>query len=126
MANPPVTWSLPLPDRIDMATVRRWVRGCLAGNGQIDDVVLVVVELVTNAYVHAGFPVGLTVLVRPDTVQVEVTDPDATVPHVRRSESRLGGNGLVIVDKISSAWGTRLREQGKTVWARLPLAARSA
>jgi anti-sigma regulatory factor (Ser/Thr protein kinase) len=118
----PVTWSLPLPRWVEMAAVRRWVRRCLGdGDRRLDDVVLVVVELVTNAYVHAGFPVELRVSAERDAIEVQVADPDPTAPRIRVSESRLGGNGLVIVDKIAAAWGTRPAVHGKTVWARLSL-----
>jgi anti-sigma regulatory factor (Ser/Thr protein kinase) len=119
----PATWSLPLPRRVEMAAVRRWVRGCLGdGSQRLDDVVLVVVELVTNAYVHAGFPAELRVSAEPGAIEVAVADPDPTVPRIRHSPSRLGGNGLIIVDKMASAWGTRPALRGKTVWARFSLA----
>ncbi|GAB3877997.1 ATP-binding protein [Kibdelosporangium lantanae] len=116
------TWSLPINRRVPMATVRRWVHGHLAGlvdRARIDDVVLVVVELVTNAYLHAGIPLELRLAVDAGAVEVEVADHDPTIPKIRASAGRHGGNGLVIVAKLAVEWGVRPAGLGKAVWARL-------
>jgi anti-sigma regulatory factor (Ser/Thr protein kinase) len=115
-------WSLPINRRVPMATVRRWVYDHLSGlveRARIDDVVLVVVELVTNAYLHAGVPVELRLAVDAGAVEVEVADHDPTIPKIRASAGRHGGNGLVIVAKLAAEWGVRPAELGKAVWARM-------
>src|SRR4051794_18418510 len=120
-------WALPMTRRVPMAAVRRWVRDQLAGRvdrARMDDVVLVVVELVTNAFLHAGLPVELRVGVGEDGVDprwvdVAVADHSSTIPKIRASAGRHGGNGLVIVAKLVSEWGVRPAGIGKSVWARM-------
>jgi hypothetical protein len=76
-------WSLPLDDHPAMADVRRWVRQRLGGvvsEAKLEDIVLVVVELVTNAEVHTSSPKSLVMSHWRDTVRIEVTDGDPSLP----------------------------------------------
>jgi anti-anti-sigma factor len=75
-------------------------------------VTLLTSELVTNAVIHpaptASGPVGLRITCYPDRVRVEVTDAGAgfdiaTLPPRPREA---GGHGLIVVDGLSSRWGT--------------------
>jgi anti-sigma regulatory factor (Ser/Thr protein kinase) len=91
---------------------------CWDYQGDIDDVVLVVSELVTNAVVHGVEPVELQLRSKDGGVQVRVTDcgvwrqPDQVVDLCER------GRGLTIVKALSWAWGVeKLGRHGKTVWA---------
>ncbi|MEV5177230.1 SpoIIE family protein phosphatase [Streptomyces flaveolus] len=82
---------------------------------------LIVSELVTNAIRYAGGPVGLR-LIRDATLICEVTDPSNTQPRLRRARTTdEGGRGLFLVAQLSSRWGSRYSQSGKTVWAEQPL-----
>jgi two-component sensor histidine kinase len=110
-----------------VAAVRRWARTELDGLGQdiLGDILLVITELVSNAYDHGGGPslVRLTRAHAPWLVVVEVEDVNALLPTI--GVSRFGadshrGNGLVLVDKLATTWGITRHQhtRGKTVWAR--------
>ncbi|MGP4085541.1 SpoIIE family protein phosphatase [Streptomyces sp. KR55] len=82
---------------------------------------LIVSELVTNAIRYAGGPVGLR-LIRDATLICEVTDPSNSQPRLRRARTTdEGGRGLFLVAQLSSRWGSRYGQRGKTVWAEQPL-----
>ncbi|WP_237535533.1 ATP-binding protein [Streptomyces sp. SID3343] len=89
-----------------------------------DDVLLVAVELVTNACLHAGGPVELRVVRTPELIRIEVDDrseeaPQARAPH---SGTRPGGHGLHIIRRLTLDWGTVVhRGAGKTVWVDMPV-----
>ena len=90
-----------------------------------EDLLLVVTELVANAYEHGAAPRALR-LARGDEdehVVIEVDDGALDAPVLGRS--RLGGNrgrGLTIVAGVAERWGVRAVNAGKTVWARLRVA----
>jgi anti-sigma regulatory factor (Ser/Thr protein kinase) len=91
------------------------------------DVSVLVSELVTNAVRHAGADERQTVLVHvaiaPGVVRVEVCDrgPGFTAPEVPRPRPQGGGNGLVLLARMSSDWG--VAEHGGTcVWFERALA----
>jgi anti-sigma regulatory factor (Ser/Thr protein kinase) len=89
--------------------VAEWLGGA-ASREVIDDVKLLVSELVTNAVRHPrndGF-IGLEVQLRDGRVRVEVTDPGDGFKKPRIGSpppDALGGRGLLIVDRIATAWG---------------------
>ncbi len=77
---------------------------------------LVVSELVTNAIRYGGEPVGLH-LSRGDVLVCEVTDPSNTQPRLRRARTTdEGGRGLFLVAQLTTRWGCRYGQQGKTIW----------
>jgi anti-sigma regulatory factor (Ser/Thr protein kinase)/anti-anti-sigma regulatory factor len=89
---------------------------------------LVASELVTNAVVHAGTPIQLTLRLLAPLLHIAVRDSGQG--HVRMSglvdESAESGRGLVLVDALSAAWGSFVPPIGKVVWAAIrvrPLAA---
>ncbi|RJK94837.1 ATP-binding protein [Vallicoccus soli] len=89
----------------------------------VDDAVLVLSEILSNALKHARpLPSGrlrVRWTTTPRSVQVAVTDGGApTRPHAGTSTmSATGGRGLGIVDDLASDWGV-LDEAGTiTVWA---------
>ncbi|HSA51388.1 MAG TPA: ATP-binding protein [Yinghuangia sp.] len=87
-----------------------------------DDIVLVAVELVTNACLHGGGPIELRVVRYDGGVRVEVDDRTEARPEPRDPFAglRTGGHGLLIVRRLSREWGAVVRPgQGKTVWADL-------
>jgi hypothetical protein len=88
----------------------------------VEDVLLVVSELVTNACLHAGGPEELVLHNESGCIRLEVVDnglgePAPRVPH---RAGRPGGHGMFIVQRLSRAWGVRRHADGrpgKTVWA---------
>ncbi len=87
-----------------------------------DDVELVVSELITNA-VRAGSPtVELTLAVEQSRLAVRVTDRAEGWPEERIAGIHdAGGRGLTLVSAMSVAWGVRLIDGGKVVWAEIDL-----
>jgi anti-sigma regulatory factor (Ser/Thr protein kinase) len=87
-----------------------------------DDIELVVSELVTNA-VRAGSPtVTIEMALEADAVLIRVSDTATGWPEAREAGIHdTGGRGLPLVSAISSSWGVRISESGKTVWAALAI-----
>ncbi|WP_225994370.1 SpoIIE family protein phosphatase [Streptomyces sp. SS1-1] len=137
---PPETRALLPGSSLSPATARTLVRSALsewAASGlpgadriqerQIQDAVLAVSELVTNAVVHAGTDVRLTCRLEPDTgaLVVEVLDHHPSrAPRDTEAEgpydSPEHGRGLRLVARLAESWGVTYRTGSKTVWARLP------
>ncbi|MGW5650532.1 ATP-binding protein [Streptomyces humi] len=98
-------------------TVAEWPLAC----GTVQDILLVVSELVTNAVRHAEPPIFLGIRrTGKGRVCVETTDGGER-GGLRRAETSGDpdehGRGLVIVDCLSVAHGCRIAEQGTTWWA---------
>jgi len=97
-----------------------WQLGHLEGPAS-----LIISELVANAVQHAGTDLVVSVALRGDHLHLGVRDynrwttvmprfdDDRVVPEIDR------GRGLFLVDIYSTAWGTHLFDDGKTVWATL-------
>lgn len=79
-------------------------------------------ELVTNAVVHAGTDLDVSVEVRPDRLRVGVRDGDATLPRARTvGPDAVSGRGLRLVESLAWSWGAdRGADGGKVVWFTLP------
>ncbi|MEU0033158.1 ATP-binding protein [Streptomyces sp. NPDC006333] len=109
------------------AQARAYVRDVLAhdqkqlDDERLDDVLLVVSELVTNAYRYGTEPddsLLVAIMTTPDRVRVEVHDPKRRYPHMRNeSGERSRGRGLHIVDALAARWDVDDRPFGKAVWA---------
>jgi GAF domain-containing protein len=94
----------------------------------LDETLLLVTELVTNAVVHAGTEIELQMETADDGVRVEVVDRSPASSPVLRpipSETREGGRGVFLLDALASEWGTRHFGGGKSVWFSLGVADRS-
>ena len=137
-ATPP---SRPFLERIEIelerertapGRARQELREALAGRIPEPDaatLTLLTSEVVTNAVIHphagVGGSIGLRITAYPDRVRVEVSDagagfePENLPPGPRET----GGHGLVVVDGLSSRWGThRLEDReggGFCVWFEL-------
>lgn len=122
-------------ERTAPGRARRELREALAGRVPDADcatLTLLISEVVTNAVIHpqpgVGGSVGLRITAYPDRVRVEVSDAGAGFePHNLPTEPReTGGHGLVVVDGLSSRWGTsRLQADeggGFCVWFELDVA----
>lgn len=100
---------------------RRFVRDHLdesaVADGWVDTAELLVSELVTNALMHAGTEIGLTVSLFVDGVRVEISDGNPVHP-VRRSthESSTTGRGLEFVELFSDSFGVVDSRSGKVSW----------
>lgn len=105
-------------------SVRHLVREVLAdcSGVMVDDAVLVADELVTNALRHGQAPriCRLTLLHHPRRLRIEVDDASTREPRIRAPD-HTGGRGLILVDRLSSRWGTEHHNDHKTVWAELDL-----
>ena len=109
----------------DLSSVRRAARQALSVHGvplgNIDAVVLVLSELVTNALWHARAPYVAAVKRNPRGITiVEVADcgdGDASV----REPDESGGYGLHLVNQLTDVWGVHDDPAlgGKIVWAAL-------
>lgn len=83
----------------------------------IDSATLVLSEIVTNAFVHAGTEVRVHLWSTDVAVRVEVEDGAAHVPSRRRYADTAGtGRGLQLLEGLVDRWGTVERPGGKTVW----------
>lgn len=84
----------------------------------VDDVVAVVSELVANAVIHARTDIELSVQSAGAGVRVEVTDGSHIIPRwTPAAMTAISGRGLIMVQRLASAWGVDPHEGGKTVWA---------
>ncbi|MFP3990575.1 ATP-binding protein [Streptomyces sp. E11-3] len=118
------------PDSVPRA--RRLTRDRLAGWSIADETcdvaALVVSELVTNAVVHTASRLIVCELWddATHTVRIVVRDegpgPGVPAPHPARDGHEDHGRGLLLVDAVSSAWGTTEAGPGLglVVWAELP------
>lgn len=112
-------YRFPLPPHpIAAEQARLLAKIALAGWELIDDALIVVVELVTNA-AKCGGVFRLTLVWQDDGVLIEVWDGSEAPPDPRRRPvDRVDGRGLLLVEACSKDWGWRLEDQGgKTVWA---------
>ncbi|MEV5755543.1 SpoIIE family protein phosphatase [Streptomyces tendae] len=96
------------------------------------DALVVVSELVTNAVVHAGTDVEVSLrMEETGTLVVEATDqhpsraPRSTDPEMPHDPVEYG-RGLRLVAALAEAWGITYRPGIKTVWARLSAAGADA
>ncbi|MBT2493067.1 ATP-binding protein [Streptomyces sp. ISL-96] len=84
----------------------------------LDDVLLCVSELATNALVH-GVPPGrgyrLRLWLSGDVLRIEVHDSGGGLPRVREPDGECG-RGLLLVAALADKWGVGEREPGKVVW----------
>ncbi|MFE5395752.1 ATP-binding protein [Streptomyces sp. NPDC056568] len=124
--GPPVQAVFPAGPEV-AGQARAYVREVLEDDDQaldadrLDDVLLIVSELVTNAYRYGTEPddsLLVVVLTTPERVRVEVHDPRRKRPYLRNeSGERARGRGLHIVDNLAARWDVDDRPFGKAVWA---------
>ncbi|WP_420080174.1 SpoIIE family protein phosphatase [Streptomyces sp. JL4002] len=113
------------PERIKGA--RQQIRELLhdwADEEQVDSVVLMVSEMVTNVLVHTD---GDAVLVAEAVgelggrrLRVEVADASDELPHKRHpGEMASSGRGVLLMEMLADAWGVDPRGEGKSIWFEL-------
>ncbi|MFJ7629236.1 ATP-binding protein [Streptomyces sp. NPDC097595] len=129
-----VGWARSLPLHSEVRKAREWARDHLmtlpwAGDASevVDDVLLTVSELVTNAHVHADSSAQLVMTWDEHCLHVAVHDSSTTLPTPRPpSPDRPGGRGMFLVDALADDWEAHPCADGKMVIAcfRPPLASR--
>ncbi|QKW30595.1 SpoIIE family protein phosphatase [Streptomyces seoulensis] len=105
---------------------RRFTRRALRTWGvteEVDSVLLIVSELVTNALVHTGGQVRLDLTLVNRRLRIAVADgsPRTPVKPPSIGWEATGGRGIYLVEALSAAWGTLPVGGGKQVWCELPL-----
>ncbi|MFF1406374.1 ATP-binding protein [Streptomyces sp. NPDC058294] len=113
-----------LPEEV--AHARHFVTALLADRGPVEDAVLVVSELATNAVRHtlsgsAGGRFFVIVCLEDDHVRIEVVDQGSElVPHLCHAADREeGGHGLRLLAAFAKNWGYTIWPDGRSVWAEL-------
>ena len=124
--NGDVVVDLPLPALPSSAgearrAVRRAVEHTLADleslEDLVDDLLVAVSELVTNAVLHAGSEIRLRVKARPSRVRIEVFDGSPHLPRPIGAEGVAAtGRGLRLVAELVDRWGAQADGEGKVVW----------
>lgn len=104
--NIPATLHLPaLPDAAGEA--RSFIRAVLGGHPRIEDALLSVSELVTNAVRHGPAGDGLEIFIdrHESAIRVSVFQRPGSFRIDRSHRPEVGGLGLMIVEKVTDAWG---------------------
>jgi anti-sigma regulatory factor (Ser/Thr protein kinase) len=79
-------------------------------------------ELVTNAVLHAGTPLCVTLHILPDRIRVDVADGNPSPPSLKDyGREAATGRGLTLFSTLASNWGVQAVEGGKIVWFELPV-----
>jgi anti-anti-sigma factor len=117
-----VTLTLPAA-RDSAARARAFVRQELEDFERLDEVLLCVSELVTNAVLHAGTACEVEIDRGPRTLRVGVRDLDGgRLPQPRNFDrAAVTGRGLLVVEALTDRWGVDSDHDGKTVWFELAL-----
>nr|WP_310716038.1 SpoIIE family protein phosphatase [Streptomyces lydicus] len=113
-----------LPDAVMHA--RRFTARTLRSWGvteEVDVALLVVSELVTNAIAHTQGEVQLDLTLAADRLRIAVNDASPRTPVKPASVDweATGGRGLLLVEAMSSSWGSVPLSGGKQVWSEIGL-----
>jgi anti-sigma regulatory factor (Ser/Thr protein kinase) len=111
-------WRVPEAVRHARRFTRRTMRAWGATE-DLDTVLLVVSELVTNALVHTDGQVRLDLTLLNHRLRVAVADSSPRTPIKPTSIGweATGGRGILLVEAMSATWGTLPVSGGKQVWA---------
>jgi anti-sigma regulatory factor (Ser/Thr protein kinase) len=119
--------ALVLPGTLQAPRLARaWVTPRLADLSPdvVSSALMLTSELVTNAVVHGGSEVHVSLRRTAPALWVAVADEDPTMPALPDQPvgpTAVSGRGLFIVSRLATAWGIDLHDEmpGKTVWFRL-------
>lgn len=107
---PPSTESVPVARRFAREQLRQ-------SQSDVDTVVLLVSEVVTNAVLHARSEVVLLIQQREDVTRIEVSDASPVPPRLHHFTAESAtGRGLRLLDQLALRWGTDSSGTGKVVW----------
>jgi anti-sigma regulatory factor (Ser/Thr protein kinase) len=90
-------------------------------DGMVETASLVVSEVVTNAVVHARSDAELLLERTPTALRISVIDHGEGLSQREKTGVGDGGRGLLIVEALSSRWGTEPTDGGNCVWAELTI-----
>jgi anti-sigma regulatory factor (Ser/Thr protein kinase) len=102
-----------------VVSVRHFVRGALESldPDTVEDGVLLVSEVATNVVEHARTVYEVRVIQEGDWARIEVADGSGVLPAVRDlADDADRGRGLMLLQRLSAAWGVEERPSGKCVW----------
>ena len=111
-------------DTASVGESRHLVRRSCAGirRDVVETAELLPSELVTNAIVHGGSPVALTITRSPIMLRISVADSGPGDPLLSGTSAEVErGRGLAIVQDLSHSWGVAQQSGGKAVWFALTL-----
>jgi anti-sigma regulatory factor (Ser/Thr protein kinase) len=107
---PPTTDSVPVARRFAREQLRH-------SAADIDTVVLLVSEVVTNAVLHARSDIVLAVDDHGEVARVEVHDSSPVPPRLHKfAVESATGRGLRLLDQLALRWGADSSHDGKVVW----------
>jgi anti-sigma regulatory factor (Ser/Thr protein kinase) len=102
------------------ASARAFLRAALQtwkldGFGEVTE--LLTDELVANVVRHVDAPMTVRAICGPERIRVEVEDPSREPPQLMHPDTHdRRGRGIMLVDALSTEWGTDVHDAGKTVW----------
>jgi serine/threonine-protein kinase RsbW len=108
-----------------VAQARDFVRRALESCPVVEDAILLVSELATNALKHTATGLGgyfdVTILSSENSVMIAVTDngSDKIPVHGAPLPEDATGRGLELVESIAARWGYCGGRHGRTVWFEL-------
>ena len=124
--DPVVSWNVtPEADAVQEARrfASRALRDWSLPHWLVDDVILVVSEMVTNALRHGRPPVSLRLRRARAALVVEVWDGAAFLPRrLRPTPEDEGGRGVQLMALLADRWGARPLSTGKATWCIFRLA----
>lgn len=118
---------LPLPNGPESARLARAaVRDALADWDRaepLDDLMIVVSELVTNAFRYGSAPFILHLTLEDNHLIVGVQDGEPTALPIPRdaADCEPSGRGLRLISAMTTHWGWNRASDQKVVWAQVPL-----
>jgi anti-sigma regulatory factor (Ser/Thr protein kinase) len=108
---------------VSIGQARAVVAGLLPGCPRLNEVLIVISELATNAVLHSasgadGGTFGVRVDVEPGAVAIAVLDQGPALVPARRPDGE-GGRGLAVVAELADAYEFTITPAGRTAWCRL-------
>ncbi|QMU69312.1 ATP-binding protein [Streptacidiphilus sp. P02-A3a] len=118
-------WAQSFPVRGGVRAGRRWalrhldqLGWCAQAPDTVDDVLLAVSELITNAHVHARSDAQVVLIWDRTCLQVSVSDSSPDLPTRRHPDrEHESGRGMAIVEAVSDTWEAHSKGNGKTISA---------
>ena len=110
------------PDLSEIVAARRFAEQVLTTrHPRLEDALVIVSELASNAVRHAASGFRLAVDQADHHVRIEVADQGAgwPTPTTTAPMPTYGGMGLHLVEALADRWGATERPDGKLVWAEL-------
>ena len=109
------------PDAVPAA--RALLRDVLGGGllaHRLEDGLLALSELVTNAVLHGRDPLTVRLVLTEDVLRAEVRDANPVSPSFSMlDQTAVTGRGLLLISAVSDRWGVEPSSAGKVVWFEL-------